>query len=175
MKKSDTDNQKTTNSMNTDSMPDDYIIPKNDADMDEFIAKQQAFNALISYYNDYYTGAKILDKSFQKSFIKIDLENRTVTLTYDSSTKSIDEKDVAKKRRHADYEQITLFDLPKTPTISTPNKKHDSNKWSDGFTVINICNNKEYRVKKDEGNIVEVFDKDYGYLIMAKSDLILKG
>ena len=52
-------------------------------------------------------------------------------------------------------------------------KEKKYNRWSDGTIVKNICNNKEYSVKRDEGNIIEVFDKEHGYLIMARSDLVL--
>ena len=41
----------------------------------------------------------------------------------------------------------------------------------EGTVVTNVCNNKQYKVKKDIGNIIEVFDKDYGYLMMARADL----
>ena len=58
------------------------------------------------------------------------------------------------------YEQLSLFDIPTT--------------WNDGDTVINIYNSKEYLVRNDNGSVVEVFNKDNGYLVMAKSDLQLK-
>lgn len=57
-------------------------------------------------------------------------------------------------------EQLSLFDIPTT--------------WNDGDTVINIYNSKEYLVRNDNGSVVEVFNKDNGYLVMAKSDLQLK-
>lgn len=133
--------------------------------------KKEAFDAINAYYNDYYTGAKILDSSFDEGILKIDLENRTVTLSYDFESKLVEEKDRSKRKsnlKEDNYEQISLFDLPK--------KKSDpaSDKWKDGMMVINICNQKEYTVKKDEGNIIEVFDKEYGYIVMARSDLRLQ-
>lgn len=59
------------------------------------------------------------------------------------------------------YEQLSLFDS-------------DFTHWKDGDTVINIYNSKEYSVRNDNGSVVEVFNKDNGYLVMAKSDLQLK-
>ena len=41
----------------------------------------------------------------------------------------------------------------------------------DATATKRVLNNKEYTVKNDDGNIIEVFDKDRGYLIMARSDL----
>ena len=64
-----------------------------------------------------------------------------------------------------EYTQLILFDYENSPI------KYNHEKWADGSVVRNICNNKEYTVKNDEGNIIEVFDKDRGYLIMARSDL----
>ncbi|SFI30974.1 hypothetical protein SAMN04487830_14018 [Pseudobutyrivibrio sp. OR37] len=63
------------------------------------------------------------------------------------------------------YTQLTLFDYENSQV------ENNHEKWADGTIVKNICNNKEYTVKNDEGNIIEVFDKDKGYLIMARSDL----
>lgn len=65
----------------------------------------------------------------------------------------------------AEYEQISLFDYEDSPV------EYAHEKWPDGSVVKNICNNKEYTVKNDDGNIIEVFDKDRGYLIMARADL----
>lgn len=43
---------------------------------------------------------------------------------------------------------------------------------SEGTVVVNICSNKSYKVtKSSKSNIVEVFDKDHGYLIMARADI----
>ncbi|MBP3263058.1 hypothetical protein [Pseudobutyrivibrio sp.] len=64
-----------------------------------------------------------------------------------------------------EYTQLTLFDYENSPI------EYNHEKWADGSVVRNICNNKEYTVKNDEGNIIEVFDNDKGYLIMARSDL----
>jgi hypothetical protein len=162
-----------------------------------FLAKQEAYNAINAYYNDYYTGAKVTKNSFEEGELKIDLEGRTVTLTYDSKTKSVEEKDRAKRKPKAkpaaknelEFQQMSLFDLtenldkPKKttkkvekeeksePTVKIKKEENSYEKWSDGITVKNICNNKEYKVKHDLGNIIEVFDKDYGYLIMARADL----
>ena len=63
------------------------------------------------------------------------------------------------------YTQLTLFDYENSTV------EYSQEKWADGSIVKNICNNKEYTVKNDDGNIIEVFDKDRGYLIMARSDL----
>ena len=223
---------------------EDFRMRKGAGSKEDFLVKQEAYNAISNYYNDYYTGAKVVKKSFEEGILKIELENRVVTLTYDAATKSVEEKDRAKrstKTNNSSYQQITLFDLPKnkksdintqiespvvteTPLDKVPKqdvkaetaKAKDSTKstqakqekktetkvevstdikaetkseasanikpvvkekqykrWGDGTIVKNICNNKEYRVKRDEGNIIEVFDKEHGYLIMARSDLVL--
>ncbi len=170
---------------------------------EDFLKKQDAYNAIMAYYNDYYTGAKIIENSFDKSIVKIDLENRVVTFNYNEETHTVEETDKVKKsRKKQSYEQISLFDLPKSKVrneeassnedkgtsnvdiIEAPKEKNTSikinseaetkyEKWSDGMNVTNIFNNKEYRVKKDSGNIIEVFDKEMGYLIMARADLTL--
>ncbi|SHJ59594.1 hypothetical protein [Pseudobutyrivibrio xylanivorans] len=152
---------------------------------EEFIIKQKAYNAINGYYNDYYTGAKIIKNSFDEGELKLELADRTVTLTYDADTDSVEEKDRAKRKRmeekEPEYKQLSLFDLPEN-TI-TPNKKtsqsqiptqakaKDYDKWADGIIVKNVCNNKKYKVKHDNGNIIEVFDNEHGYLIMARADL----
>ena len=150
----------------------------------DYLTKQEAYNAINSYYNDYYTGAKIVKNSFDEGELKIELEERTVMLTYDPLTKSVEEKDRAKRKtrettkakkekrevktetvEQTEYKQLSLFDLEETK-VETGYEK-----WADGITVKNICNNKEYKVKHDGGNIIEVFDSDHGYLIMARADL----
>ena len=65
-----------------------------------------------------------------------------------------------------EYTQLSLFDFEEEQVVT--------DKWVDGTIVINICNNKEYTVKNDGGDLIEVFDKDRGYLIMARSDLKYK-
>ena len=69
------------------------------------------------------------------------------------------------KSNTEEYTQLTLFDYENSTV------EYSQEKWADGSIVKNICNNKEYTVKNDDGNIIEVFDKDRGYLIMARSDL----
>ncbi|SEB05385.1 hypothetical protein SAMN02910384_03228 [Pseudobutyrivibrio sp. ACV-2] len=69
------------------------------------------------------------------------------------------------KNNTGEYTQLTLFDYENSTV------EYSQEKWVDGSIVKNICNNKEYTVKNDNGNIIEVFDKDRGYLIMARSDL----
>ena len=74
-----------------------------------------------------------------------------------------------------EYTQLSLFDFEEEP-VEEPVAEEivvakDTSKWADGTIVINICNNKEYTVKNDGGDLIEVFDKDRGYLIMARSDL----
>jgi hypothetical protein len=68
-----------------------------------------------------------------------------------------------------EYTQLSLFDFEEEAVVAK-----DTSKWADGTIVINICNNKEYIVKNDGGDLIEVFDKDRGYLIMARSDLKYK-
>ena len=65
-----------------------------------------------------------------------------------------------------EYTQLSLFDFEEEQVVT--------DKWVDGTIVINICNNKEYTVKNDGGDLIEVFDKERGYLIMARSDLKYK-
>ena len=83
----------------------------------------------------------------------------------DSVEADIEKKKVDKPNEEPEFKQLSLFDLKETP------KKSGYEKWSDGIMVRNICNNKEYKVKHDDGNLIEVFDSDHGYLIMARSDL----
>ena len=234
---------------------EDFTMRPGAGSKEDFLKKQEAYHAISQYYNDYYTGAKIVKKSFEEGMLKIELETRTVTLTYDKDNKSVEEKDRA-RRAPKEFQQMSLFDLPKNSKqeddsqkakkqtadtkapaskasaksknaaaskkasgadkpevakvsnkstgagkpeaakassknqpatssagaskssdgtavkIAAPrDKKYD--RWSDGTIVKNICNNKKYKVKKDEGNIIEVFDTEHGYLIMARSDLVL--
>lgn len=175
---------------------------------EEFLIKQKAYNAINGYYNDYYTGAKIVKNSFDEGELKLELADRTVTLTYDASADSVEEKDRAKRKlkenikattnekpkkkgsrkveeKEPEFKQLSLFDLPEAEALSKPEPKQESvlksepakakakgyDKWADGITVKNVCNNKKYKVKHDNGNIIEVFDNDHGYLIMARADL----
>ena len=64
-----------------------------------------------------------------------------------------------------EYTQLSIFDLVDMPV------EGGKERWPEGSIVKNICNNKEYTLKKDEGDIAEVFDKERGYLIMTKADL----
>ncbi|MBR4708444.1 MAG: hypothetical protein IKP29_10355 [Pseudobutyrivibrio sp.] len=73
-----------------------------------------------------------------------------------------------------EYTQLSLFDFDEEPVTEEAVVTKDTSKWADGTIVINICNNKEYTVKNDGGDLIEVFDKDRGYLIMARSDLKYK-
>ena len=79
-------------------------------------------------------------------------------------------------------QQLSLFDMAppkkeeKNTVLSADSKEETSTyrKLLEGTIVINICNNKKYKVKRDEGNVIEVFDKDYGYLMMARADLTVE-
>ena len=138
--------------------------------------------------------AKIVKNSFDESELKLELADRTVTLTYDAETDSVEEKDRAKRKpkkeislkkedEEPEYKQLSLFDLPETYVDSKTESNQETalkpavpktkgyDKWADGIIVKNICNNKKYKVKHDNGNIIEVFDNDIGYLIMARADL----
>ena len=64
---------------------------------DEFLAKQEAYTAIRTYYDNYYTGATIKQSSFDEGYIKIKLEEKIVTLTYDVTTKTVEEKDRARR------------------------------------------------------------------------------
>ena len=129
-------------------------------------AKEMAYKAIKDYYNDYYTGAKIIKDSFDDGELKIELDDRNVTLSYDFKNKCVEEKDrIKRKRKDTEFQQMSLFDLVETPV------ENGYEKWVEGVVVKNICNNKEYKVKHDDGSIIEVFDDDYGYLIMARADL----
>ena len=153
---------------------------------EEFLFKQKGYNAINGYYNDYYTGAKIVKNSFDEGELKLELADRTVTLTYDASTDSVEEKDSQKvEEKEPEFKQLSLFDLPEATDLSKQEQNEESvlksepakakakgyDKWADGITVKNVCNNKKYKVKHDNGNIIEVFDNDHGYLIMARADL----
>ncbi len=208
---------------------EEFSMRPGEGSKEDFLTKQEAYLAINGYYNDYYTGAKISKNSFEEGILKIELEDRTVTLSYDFDTKTVEEKDRAKRIKNKpnnSFEQLTIFDIDHTaeekkgirevPKIdreednkskeitgksdvikqketielkeqkellaqksidkSAVNKaKRDNNykKWDDGTIVVNIFNNKQYKVKHDEGNIIEVFDKEHGYLIMARADLKL--
>ncbi len=160
---------------------------------EDFLLKQEAYNAIRAYYNDYYTGAKIKKSSFEEGVIKIELADRIVTLTYDVENKVVEETDRAKRKpkekpasteaaTSTDSGQISLFDLQPPTEDSratdlfgpTDENQKVYRKFLEGAVVTNICDNKKYKVKKDIGNIIEVFDKDYGYLMMARADLILE-
>ena len=82
------------------------------------------------------------------------------------------------EKNSQEYTQLSLFDFEEEPVeepvIEEAVVAKDTSKWVDGTIVINICNNKEYTVKNDGGDLIEVFDKDRGYLIMARSDLKYK-
>ena len=174
---------------------EDFEMVDGAGSKEEFLLKQEAYNAIRAYYNDYYTGAKIKKSSFEEGIIKFELVDRTVTLTYDSVNKTVEESDRAKRKPKEKSSakdvqakdnsgQISLFDL-EPPAKKEQNKaailtqlKPDSiesektyKKILEGTIVTNVCNNKQYKVKKDIGNIIEVFDKDYGYLMMARADL----
>lgn len=41
----------------------------------------------------------------------------------------------------------------------------------EGTIIRNICNDKKYKVIHDSGNVIEVFDSQHGYLIMARADV----
>ncbi|SDI79131.1 hypothetical protein SAMN05421493_12813 [Pseudobutyrivibrio sp. 49] len=158
---------------------------------EEYLIKQKAYNAINGYYNDYYTGAKIIKNSFDEGELKLELDDRTVTLTYDAETDSVEEKDRAKRKQkeEPEYKQLSLFDLQEPTSSSQTESKSESktepmpmptkiqskaksyDKWADGVVVKNVCNNKNYKVKHDNGNIIEVFDNEHGYLIMARADL----
>ena len=157
---------------------------------DDFLKKSEAYKAISTYYNDYYTGAKVIRNSFDEGLLKIEIENRIVTLTYDFENKSVEEKDRKRKQTNVkkpanpslkDDGQMSIFDLPPKPTEEidldagedeTSEKKYEN--WADGSLVTNIYNKKDYRVKHDNGNIIEVYDKEHGYLTMCRSDLTLQ-
>lgn len=170
----------------TGKVIEDFSMREGAGSKEEFLEKQEAYNAINTYYNDYYTGAKIVKNSFDEGELKLELDDRTVTLTYLPLLKTVEEKDRAKRKakpkvdsveadiekkkvdkpnEEPEFKQLSLFDLKET------SKKSGYEKWADGITVKNICNNKEYKVKHDDGNLIEVFDSDHGYLIMARSDL----
>jgi hypothetical protein len=156
---------------------------------EDFLVKQEAYNALRAYYNDYYTGAKIKKSSFEEGILKIEIADRSVTLTYDAVNKIVEEKDRVKKKpketvvkeapvKEQTSGQMSLFDFASKPepaaaveAVAPKSDKGSYKKLPEGTIVTNACNNKQYKVKKDEGNIIEVFDKEHGYLIMARADL----
>ena len=170
---------------------DDFKMREGAGSREEYLAKQEAYDAVRSYYEDYYTGARITKNSFEEGVIKIQLDTKIVTLSYDAINKCVEEKDRLRKTnkdsestngnkpksvkkqkevaepvdKQEDYQQLSLFDIPQA------SEEKEYKKWSDGTVVRNVCNNKKYIVKKDDGNIVEVFDKEYGYLSMARADL----
>jgi len=64
---------------------------------DEYLKKQLAYDSINTYYNDYYTGAKITKNSFEEGVLKIELATKIITLTYNSETNSVDEKERARR------------------------------------------------------------------------------
>lgn len=171
----------------TGKVIEDFSMREGAGSKEDFLEKQEAYNAINAYYNDYYTGAKIVKNSFDEGELKLELEDRTVTLTYMPLLKTVEERDRAKRKakpkeapkpadskkseakekpeEESQFRQLSLFDLQEAP------KETKYEKWADGIKVINICNNKEYKVKHNDGNLIEVFDADHGYLIMARADL----
>ena len=98
---------------------------------EEFLAKQEAYNAVRSYYDDYYTGAKIKQSSFDEGYIKLELDTKIITLTYDTHSKTVEEKERARrgmKQQNSDEGKTKL--IPKVPDdaikptkiIETPEK-----------------------------------------------------
>ncbi len=82
-----------------------------------------------------------------------------------------------------EYEQTTIFDFmdenkasddsERPAKIKTSSKDYEEIK--EGSIVTNIYNNKEYKVVKQSAcNIIEVYDKDHGYLTMARTDVETK-
>ena len=217
---------------------------------EEFLAKQEAYNAVRSYYDDYYTGAKIKQSSFDEGYIKLELDTKIITLTYDTHSKTVEEKERARrgmKQQNSDEGKTKL--IPKVPDdaikptkiIETPEKleleynktntpatekpkrhrrskaemqaareaevknqadeefnpnqttldqfyetefirgTHDEEikypsktyeKITEGTIVRNVYSNKDYKVvKASDNNMVEVFDKEHGYLTLARADV----
>ncbi|MBO6127373.1 MAG: hypothetical protein J6P79_00595 [Pseudobutyrivibrio sp.] len=58
---------------------EDFEMVDGAGSKDEFLLKQEAYNAIKAYYNDYYTGAKIKKASFEEGILKIELNDRSVT------------------------------------------------------------------------------------------------
>ena len=54
-----------------------------------------------------------------------------------------------------------------------PPKVKKYSKVEEDSMVVNRYNKKSYKVIRDDGNVIEVFDPDFGYLTMARSDLLL--
>lgn len=215
----------------------------------EFLAKQEAYNAIRKYYDDFYTGAKIKESSFDNSLIKIELETKIITLIYDPETECVEEKERARRgtkkgtsevasqqlpsdevsksgtvvldelssdkktKRHRrtkaemmaskimqqgfmpntnpevqklldqvdahQYEQTNLIDYLASIEESVEDSIEEINaiekvyeKIPEGSIVRNIYSNRDYKVvKASDNNVVEVFDKDHGYLTLARSDI----
>lgn len=74
---------------------------------------------------------------------------------------------MGKKKSDSEYTQLSLFDLEEFAI------EEARENWAEGSIVKNICNNKEYTLKKDQGDIVQVFSKESGYLTMCKADIEL--
>ncbi|SDB55492.1 hypothetical protein SAMN02910298_02848 [Pseudobutyrivibrio sp. YE44] len=141
---------------------------------EDFIAKKEAYDAIRKYYEDYYTGARITKSSFDEGLIKLQVDDRIVTLTYDYENKGVDETDrlrprkkTEKKKETIDQNQLSIFDIKKEDTHA--GTTYD--KWLEGTIVKNRYNQKKYTVKKDFGNTIEVKDGEYGYITMARADL----
>ncbi len=157
---------------------------------EDFLVKQKAYNTVREYYEDYYTGARILKQSFEEGLIKLQVDDRTVTLSYNPLTNCVDETDRVRHRTKRtetkkdepkldtlEYNQMSIFDVKSSDALKTEDLKEKEmtyNKWSEGLTVVNKYNGKCYTVKKDSGNIIEVRDQEYGYLTMARADLEIK-
>jgi len=179
---------------------EDFKMREGAGSKEDYLKKEEAYKAVSSYYNDYYTGAKVSKNSFEEGIIKIELSDRVVTLSYDAKNKLVEEKDRARRtpkprpsieeelasltKEEKEFEQMSIFDIPaesplaekkpeQKPTVNAEVDIYEKNydRWVDGTIVKNICNNKKYKVRKDQGNIIEVYDPDHGYLIMARADL----
>lgn len=159
---------------------------------EEFLVKQEAYTALQKYYNDYYTAVKIKQSSFDESFIKLELETKIITLIYNTSTSSIEEKErarrgtkqtesqtISSKPVGIDSNQTTLDQFYDTEYVGakSEDEKIDLSekvymKIPEGAIVRNNYTKVDYKVvKASENNIVEVFNKEHGYLTFARSDI----
>ena len=165
------------------------------------MTKQEAFELVKKYYNDYYIGAKIKEESEENLFIKLELETKIVTLSYNKATNTIEEKERARrgtkqnntiigkqgtgmnsmlkatleyidKINNNEYTQATLDDYINNNDNVSLGDNIIYPRIAEGSIVRNIYNNKDYKVvKPTENNVIEVFDRDSGYLIFARADV----
>lgn len=165
----------------------------------EFIRKVEALLVLRKYVKRKYKDPNYVIKESLDN-IKVSDDSFIYTLTVDKSgeveiktrarkgkadntkeTKLVKKPDIkdAKPVKESTEEPVKkeekeLKSAPEKVEVKVaPPKMKKYTKIEEGTMVVNRYNKKSYKAIRDEGNVIEVFDPDSGYLTMARSDLLL--